>query len=104
MKNCNLTTEVLKENTLVSFYIKKIKANIKIKINKLKHDENRWSIKAIPIEGPFQHIEAESSLVKLGENETFVGCLSKYSKPLDSKNRKKFQKEKRKRLLSLKKS
>ena len=64
VKNCNLTTEVLKENTLVSFYIKKIKANIKIKINKLKHDENRWSIKAIPIEGPFQLIEAEWSLVK----------------------------------------
>ena len=104
-ENCNLTTEIQKENTLVSFYVKKLKANVKIKINKLKHDKNnnKWSIKAVPIEGPFRHSEAEWCLVKLGENETLVGCLTKYSKPLDSKSRKKISEEKKESLDKLEK-
>ena len=92
-ENCNLKTEILKENTLISFYAKKLKANVKVKINKLKHDKNnnKWSIKAESVEGPFLHTDIEWTLIKLGENETLIGCLSKYSKALNSEDRKKIK-------------
>ena len=103
IKNLSIQVPVNKEGCEISFIISSSNRLCKLKVNKYKNKEkdNKWILGIIPLFGPFEHIENNWTLIKLGENETLVTNTSKYVEHIDSEIIKKLTNEKTKTFLTI---
>ena len=97
IKNCNISTPILKEGCELSFIICGKNQLCKIKVNKYRNQENddKWTLGTIPLCGPFAHSQINWTLIKLGENETLMSNISKYIEHIDPNSKKKLSEEKK---------
>ena len=75
----------MKEGTEISFNMCEDNKFFKIKITKVKCDENndKWTLRSTPIKGPFDHYLQEWILIKVQENKSLLMNNSKYKEHMD---------------------
>ena len=78
--------DVLKEGSTLTFFFENCEKEVKMKINRIKKDENdkKWILEFLPLDVEFKEILVQFKLIKLENDKTLVCQINKFSEHIES--------------------